>query len=265
MGDKLVDRVTALDFSPDGKTLATGGGEPSRSGEIKLWDVATGNLTLALKEPHSDTVFALDFSPDGKQIASCGADRFVKLFTVADGKFVRSFEGHTHHVLGVSWRADGRLMASSGADNVIKVWDTRTGDQARTVQNQFTKEVTNLSFVGETDNVIASSGDAKVKLINAANGGNVRDFPGSADYMYSSAASADGKTIIAGGADSTLRVWTDAGVVFATFEAPKVEGKRRPRSSTRVVFVGCVERYSTRPTGFSRRAPLQVARIQHRF
>lgn len=226
MSDKLVDRVTALDFSPDGKVLATGGGEPSRSGEIKLWDTANGNLILALKEPHSDTVFALDFSPDGKQIASCGADRFVKLFTVADGKFVRSFEGHTHHVLGVAWRADGRLMASSGADNVIKVWDTRTGDQARTVQNQFTKEVASLSFVGETDNVIASSGDAKVKLINAASGGNVRDFPGSADYMYSAAASADGKTIIAGGADSTLRVWTDAGAVFATFEAPKVEGDK---------------------------------------
>jgi WD40 repeat protein len=226
MTDKFVDRVTALDFSPDGKTLATGGGEPSRSGEIKLWDVATGNLTLAVKEPHSDTVFALDFSPDGKQIAICGADRFVKLFNVADGKFVRSFEGHTHHVLGVSWRADGRLMASSGADNVIKVWDTRTGDQARTVQNQFTKEVTNLHFVGETDNVIASSGDAKVKLINAANGQNAREFPGSADYMYSSAASADGKTIIAGGADSVLRVWTDAGAVFATFEAPKVEGDK---------------------------------------
>jgi WD40 repeat protein len=226
MADKLVDRVTALDFSPDGKILATGGGEPSRSGEIKLWDISNGNLVTALKEPHSDTVFALDFSPDGKQLASCGADRFVKLFNVADGKFVRSFEGHTHHVLGVAWRADGRLMASSGADNVIKVWDTRTGDQARTVQNQFTKEVTNLSFVGETDNVIASSGDAKVKLINAANGGNVRDFPGSADYMYSSAASADGKTIIAGGADSVLRVWSDNGQVFATFEAPKPEGDK---------------------------------------
>ncbi|WP_254506933.1 c-type cytochrome domain-containing protein [Anatilimnocola floriformis] len=226
MADKLVDRVTALDFSPDGKVLATGGGEPSRSGEIKFWDVSNGNLVLALKEPHSDTVFSIDFSPDGKQIASCGADRFVKLFNVADGKFVRSFEGHTHHVLGVSWRADGRLMASSGADNVIKVWDTRTGDQARTVQNQFSKEVTNLSFVGETDNVIASSGDAKVKLINAANGGNVRDFPGSADYMYSSAASADGKTIIAGGADSTLRVWSENGQVYATFEAPKPEGDK---------------------------------------
>ena len=35
-------RVLAIDFSPDGKLMATGGGEPSRSGEVKLWDVASG-------------------------------------------------------------------------------------------------------------------------------------------------------------------------------------------------------------------------------
>ena len=38
---EFVDRVLALDFSPDGKLLATGGGEPSRSGELMLWDVET--------------------------------------------------------------------------------------------------------------------------------------------------------------------------------------------------------------------------------
>ena len=36
----FADRVIALDFSPDGKLLATAGGEPSRSGELKLWNVA---------------------------------------------------------------------------------------------------------------------------------------------------------------------------------------------------------------------------------
>src|SRR5205085_7578134 len=143
----FVDRVTALDFSPDGTTLAVGGGEPSRSGQVTLFDVATGQQKLAIKEPHSDTVNCLAFSPDGKQLASCAADRFVKLWNVADGKLVRSFEGHTHHVLGVAWRADGRVLVSSGADMVLKVWDARTGDQVRTVQNQFTKEVTSVSFV----------------------------------------------------------------------------------------------------------------------
>jgi WD40 repeat protein len=215
----FVDRVTALDFSPDGKTLAAGSGEPSRSGQVILFDVATGQQKLAIKEPHSDTVNCLAFSPDGKQLASCAADRFVKLWNVADGKLVRSFEGHTHHVLGVAWRADGRMLVSSGADMVLKAWDARTGDQLRTVQNQFTKEVTSVGFVAD-DLVVATGGDAKVRLINAANGNNQRDFGGASEYMYSAAASADGKTIVAGGLDSVLRFWNDQGQELAKFAAP---------------------------------------------
>lgn len=218
---QLIDRVTALDFSPDGKLLATGSGEPSRSGQVKIWNPATGELIRELKDPHSDTVLGLEFSPDSQFIASSGADRFAKVFQVSDGKFIRAFEGHTHHVLGVSWRADGRLLATAGADNVIKVWNTRTGDQERTIQG-FGKEVTSLKFVAEGDTVIASSGDNGVRMKNAANGGNVRDFGGSTDFVYSVSASADGKFIIAGGQDSTVRVWTgDNGQLFVAFETPK--------------------------------------------
>jgi WD40 repeat protein len=215
----LTDRVTALDFSPDGKTLAVGSGEPSRSGQIKLFDLATGEEKLTIKEPHSDTVNCLAFSPDGKQLASCAADRFVKLWNLADGKLVRSFEGHTHHVLGIAWRPDGRVLVSSGADMVLKVWDARSGDQLRTVQNQFTKEVTSVSFVTD-DLIVASGGDAKVRFINSTNGSNQRDFPGATEYMYSVTASADGKTILAGGLDSVLRVWNDQGQELAKFSPP---------------------------------------------
>jgi WD40 repeat protein len=215
----FTDRVTALDFSPDGKTLAVGSGEPSRSGQIKLFDVASGEEKLVIKEPHSDTVNAIAFSPDGKQLASCAADRFVKLWNVADGKHVRSFEGHTHHVLGVAWRPDGRVLVSSGADMVLKIWDARTGDQMRTVQNQFTKEVTSVAFVAD-ELLLASGGDAKVRAINPTNGNSQRDFSGTSEYMYSIAASADGKTILAGGLDSILRIWNDQGQEIAKFASP---------------------------------------------
>lgn len=220
MPTEFLDRVTALDFSPDGKFLAVGGGEPSRSGEIKIYTVENGQLALAIKEPHSDTVNCLEYSPDGTQLASCAADRFVKVWNVADGKFVRSFEGHTHHVLSVTWKLDGRMLVSSGADNVLKVWDTRTGDQLRTVQNQFTKEVTSVSFVGDSDTVVAASGDARVRLVNATNGGIAGEYPGAADYMYCAAVSADGKSILAGGLDGILRIWNDQRQPVIQFAPP---------------------------------------------
>lgn len=217
--EQFMDRVTALDFSSDGKILATGGGEPSRSGELKLWNVADGTLVREIKEAHSDVIYGLEFSPDGKQIASSASDRFAKIFDVESGAFVRSFEGHTHHVLGVSWRADGRLLATSGADNVIKIWDVRTGDQKRTIAG-FGKEVTAIRFVADGSNVIASCGDKTVQMKNADNGGNVRSFAGAADFMYSVGASANGKVIVSGGQDSVVRIWKDDGNVLVNFEPP---------------------------------------------
>ncbi len=219
----LVDRVLALAFSSDGKLLATGGGEPSRSGELKIWNTADGSLVREFVDAHSDTIFGLEFSPDDKMIASCGADRFMKTFEVETGKFLHAFEGHTHHVLGVTWRADGRMIATSGADNVIKVWDARTGDQLRTIQG-FNKELPSIRFVSTSDNVIVAGGDTNVLMRNAANGGNVRNYGGSSDFVYSVGASADGKTIVAGGQDGVMRIWQEGGQVIAAFEPPKADG-----------------------------------------
>ena len=217
----LVDRVTAVGFSRSGKLLATGGGEPSRSGQLKLWDVETGKLVREIKEPHSDTIFAVEFSPEDDYIASCGADRFMKVFKVADGEFVRSFEGHTHHVLGVSWSADGRTLATCGADKVIKIWTFKTGDQQRTIGG-FSKELTSIKFVSIGTNVVASCGDNNVHVKRADNGGNIRALGGGKDFMYSTAVSGDGKTFVGGGQDSVLRIWNDQGQALAAFGPPEV-------------------------------------------
>jgi len=115
----LSDRVNAVRFSPDEHLLATGGGEPSRAGEIKIWNVADGKLMRDLPSIHSDTVLSLDFSPDGKLLASGGADKFLRVTSLESGKLLKTFEGHTHHVLGVKWKQDGRTVASAGADALL--------------------------------------------------------------------------------------------------------------------------------------------------
>jgi WD40 repeat protein len=218
--DVFVDRVTAMAISPDQTLLATGSGEPSRSGQIKIWNLESGELVRELENPHSDTVFSIDFSRDGKLLASSAADRFMKVFQVSDGAFVRSFEGHTHHVLAVAWSADGRSLATGGADNVVKVWNALTGDQSRTIAG-FGKEVTDIEFVGDTGEIVTTCGDAGVSRKRTDNGGNVRGFAGASDFVYTVSVPADGAKVIAGGQDSVLRIWNAAdGKLLTSFTAP---------------------------------------------
>lgn len=201
----LADRVNAVRFSPDGTLLATGGGEPTRSGEIKLWNVADGAFVREIPNVHSDAVLALEFSPDGKYLASSSADRFARIVDLASGKVVKAFEGHTSYVLAVGWRAGGRMLVSAGADNVVKVWDTVTGDRKKNVEGAG-KEVTSVAFVGVTDQFLAASGDGQVRLLKE-NGEKVRGFEGAGDFVNGVAATPDGRYVIAGGHDSVLRVW----------------------------------------------------------
>ena len=216
--DLIVDRVTALHFGPDGKQLASGSGQPSRSGELKIWNVETGSLVSTIPDAHSDSIFSVEFGPKGKYLASCGADRFMKVFDATTGKHLKSFEGHTHHVLGVSWRADGRMLATGGADNVIKLWDFRTGEQRRTIGG-FGKEVTAVQFVAVSDNIVASSGDKTVRT-KTTKGKDGPSFGGAKDFVYAVRASTDGKTIAAGGQDSVVRVWDSEGKAIADFPPP---------------------------------------------
>ncbi|MEZ6131940.1 MAG: c-type cytochrome domain-containing protein [Planctomycetaceae bacterium] len=213
----FVDRVLSLAFSPDGILLAAGGGEASRSGELTLWNVADGKLVRTFEDAHSDTVYGLDFSADGKFLASAAADKFVKVFDIATGDHVRSYEGHTHHVMDVSWKGDGTTLASAGADNAIKVWNAETGEQSRTITT-YQKQVTSLDFIGMEDDFISCSGDKRVFRHKAANGGTVREFKGCPDYVYCSATTADGALVAAGCEDGILRIWNGAdGKEIATF------------------------------------------------
>jgi WD40 repeat protein len=224
----FADRVVTLAFSNNSKLLATGGGAPTQEGEVKIHDVATGNLVKEIKDNiHSDQVFGVSFSPDDKILASCGADKFVKAFDVPSGKFLKAFEGHTHHVLSVGWKGDGKLLASAGADNVVKVWEYAKGEQVRTI-NAHGKQVTCLQFVGKTSIFVTCSGDQQIRFWNADNGGNTRNLTGGPDFLYTVAVSADGNVVAAGGQEGAVRLYN--GAVTKTLLPP---GAEKPVAKTK--------------------------------
>lgn len=201
----FADRVNAVRFSPDGKLLATGGGEPSRTGDVTLFDLASGKPTATWKELHNDIVMSLDFSPDGKRIASGAADKIARVTDIATGELVNLLEGHTHYVMGISFRADGRVLATAGADGVVISWDMILGERKKKIEG-WTKEVTSLQFIGATNQIVTSSGDNRIRIVND-DGAEVRSIKGLPDFMQAAASTANGATLVGGGEDSTLRVW----------------------------------------------------------
>lgn len=214
----FTDRVNAVKFSPDGKILATGGGEPSRSGDVTLFDLATGKATATWKDRHTDIVMTLDFSPDGKRLATGAADKIARVTEIASGKQVNLLEGHTHYVMGVAFRADGRVLASAGADGVVISWDMILGERKKKIEG-WTKEVTSLQFIGATNQIVTSAGDNRVRIVNDE-GGEVRSITGLPDFMQAAASTANGAILVGGGEDSTLRIWNGTdGKELAAFAA----------------------------------------------
>jgi eukaryotic-like serine/threonine-protein kinase len=113
--------VTALAFSPDGKTLATAAG--FSESDIRLWDVATGKQTGRLAG-HGTWVSSIVFWPDGKKLASSSADQTIRIWDVASRKCLDVLRGHRNEVWRLALLPDDKTLVSGAKDGTVCFWDT---------------------------------------------------------------------------------------------------------------------------------------------
>ena len=77
MSGHLIVIVFAVTFSPDGKTVVTGGDDNT----ARIWDLA--GKQLAVLEGHTDSVRSVAFDPDGTTLFTGSADKTVKAWRVS--------------------------------------------------------------------------------------------------------------------------------------------------------------------------------------
>eukprot|EP00521_Asterionellopsis_glacialis_P014045 CAMPEP_0195293118 /NCGR_PEP_ID=MMETSP0707-20130614/11706_1 /TAXON_ID=33640 /ORGANISM="Asterionellopsis glacialis, Strain CCMP134" /LENGTH=866 /DNA_ID=CAMNT_0040353755 /DNA_START=24 /DNA_END=2624 /DNA_ORIENTATION=+ len=158
--DRKNKDVTTLEWSSDGKLLATG----SYDGVARVWS-RTGSLVHTLRG-HRGPIFSLKWNRRGNFLlsgsydkttivwdvsgstgfveqqfndhvapaldvdwkdettfASCSTDKTVHICRVGHPRPLKTYTGHTDEVNAVKWDPSGRLLASCSDDCTAKVWD----------------------------------------------------------------------------------------------------------------------------------------------
>ena len=121
---KLGRRATAMNISPDGKTLAIGFGR-SLSDEtgIILWDLPSMSQRRKLRTYRP---MAIAFSPDGKTLVSTSENHKVALFDIRVGRQFLRLNEHQSYVFGAAFSGDSTMLATTEVDGVLRIWDGPT-------------------------------------------------------------------------------------------------------------------------------------------
>jgi WD40 repeat protein len=197
--------VSAVAFHAHGRLVATGHDD----GSVRCWDMSAGRLLCELRL-HGGAVSAVAFRADGGLLASAAEDRLIGLWDVAQGKHVGTLAGHTDRIPALTWHPDGRHLVSAGWDTTARVWDTHTC-QPVILLNSHAAQVLAVAFSPDGSLLATADSAQDVHVWDFAARRTLHVLHQPELEARQLAFSPDGGRLACGGAGQVIRLWDPAG------------------------------------------------------
>jgi WD40 repeat protein/tRNA A-37 threonylcarbamoyl transferase component Bud32 len=211
--------VWCVSFSADGKRLASvSSNSDQTAGEVKLWDVASGQELLSLRHAGRE----VSFSPDGRWLAVGSTDGV----TLYDGSPSRESLVCREAGTAATYRPDGVRLVSWGAGDAVKLWDAGTGRPGGVLKGQsdgyaegHAARVRHAAFSHEGTRLAAGDEDGLVKVWDPDTARVLRTLKGHTDAVVWVAFSPDGRRLATASSDETVKIWdVNSGSELRTFK-----------------------------------------------
>jgi len=199
------DAVGAAQFTRDGRTLLTA----SEDDKVIVWDVrqATAAETLS---GHANGVESLRVRRDGRTLYTAGLDGTVFVWDlVGSRRLARPFKasaGGDEFAAAVS--PDGRLFARAHEDGAITITDTRTLAPRAPFRVGGGGESIRFRFVPGSRLLVVGREEGFLALVDSDSGRVIQRLRGHRGVIYTPGISADGRLLVTGSDDNTVRFWS---------------------------------------------------------
>ncbi len=210
----------SITFSPDGKTIATGGAD----GKVRRWDAVTSKEIGPAIEPyqrHSQNVAYLN----ADTLFTFGRQQTVNFWNAETGKPKVLFSGSESQLTSLAYSPDGRHVAIGGAGGEpIRIYNTANGKQVTSLRDGFV-DAACLHFSSDGSLLLSADFDGVIRLWDWARGGApLKSFLGHKSLIRCFAFSSDGKSMATGDEAGVVRVWAlSSGKLVHTLKSQALE------------------------------------------
>ena len=214
------DCVTAMTFTPDGKSLLLAGSDKA----ISFRDVTSGKEVRRIRDLPAE-VHSLVLSPRGDRLAfidawsvkvgqqaSWGSGTSAYLVDLRSGAELRHWKEDAPsgpegaQLMGLAFSPDAKKLAVCSTNGPIRIWDADTGKEIRQLA-EGVRRARAVAFSPDGRTLAVALDERVIHLVDLDSGVERVQTKGHRGSVTALAVAADGATVFAGAADGTIHRW----------------------------------------------------------